>query len=629
MRPDAIICAPFPRGRVRDDLRIGGWLIQPQVHTISRDAQVHRVEPKAMQVLVYLARHNDEVVSKERLIGEIWPATFVTDDVLTRCISELRAAFDDDPKKPLVIQTIPRSGYRLIAPVQFEGTGVASPGNRAARRLLVGLTVALGLVLLLFAADVGGVRERLRRPMPVPKIQSLVVLSLENLSHDPEQEYFAEGITDELTTEMAKLSALRVISRTSAVHYKHTTKTLPQIAEELRVDAVIEGTVQRSGDRVRVSAQLIEGRTDRHLWAESYERDLSDVLALEGDVAHEIAREIQLQLTPSEHGGLAGERKVSPEAHEAYLKGLHYWSKLTEGDVKRSITYFEEAIRLAPRFAPAYARLAFSYNLLGSDEYVAPADAFPKAKELAQKALEIDPTLANAHAALGFAHHSFDWDWRAAEAEYLRANELEPNGEGAHHVYALYLSDMGRNQEALAEMKKAIELDPLSILALWNLGSLYWDMGQLEQALAQYRKILEIEPQSPDGHQGLGLTYALDKRYDRAIEELQTAVKLSPQDAWMNAWLGYAYAVAGKQKAAREVLNDLERLSKRKYVSGYLIATIYAGLGDRERAFRWLETAFEQRDCQMPDLKADPLLASLRSDPRFKKMVQRIGLPES
>jgi TolB-like protein/DNA-binding winged helix-turn-helix (wHTH) protein/Flp pilus assembly protein TadD len=613
---------------VREDLHIGEWLIQPQLHTISRDAHVHHVEPKAMQVLVYLARHNDEVVSKERLIGEIWPATFVTDDVLTRCISELRAAFDDDPKKPLVIQTVPRSGYRLIAPVQSVATGVASPGNRRPRGTLVALIVALGFVLLLFAADMGGVRGWLRRPMPVPKIQSLVVLPLENLSHDPEQEYFAEGVTDELTTEMVKLSALRVISRTSAVHYKQTTKTLPQIAEELRVDAVIEGTVQRSGDRVRVSAQLIEGRTDRHLWAESYERDVRDIFGLESEVARAIAHEIQLQLTPSEHARLTGETIVNPEAHEAYLKGLYYWNKLTEENVKKSITYFQEAIRLAPRFAPAYAGLAFSYNLLGSDEYVSPRDAFPKAKELAQKALEIDPTLAGAHAALGFAHDTFDWDWRAAEAEYRRANDLEPNGEGAHDVYALYLSDMGRSQEALAEMKKAIELDPLSILALWNLGSLYWDMGQPEQALAQYRKILELEPDSPDGHQGLGMTYALEKRYDSAIEELQTAVKLSPQDVWMKAWLGYAYAVAGKQKAAREVLTDLERLSKRKYVSGYLIATVYAGLGDRESAFRWLEIAFEQRDCQMPALKTDPLMASLRSDPRFGKMVQRIGPPE-
>jgi len=379
---------------------------------------------------------------------------------------------------------------------------------------------------------------------------------------------------------------------------------------------------------VRVIAQLIEARTDRHLWAESYERDVQDVLSLESEVARAIASEIQLKLTPSEHARLTRERKVNPEAHEAYLKGLYYWSKLTEGDVKKSIAYFEEAIRIEPRFAPAYAGLAFSYNLLGSDEYVAPVDAFPKAKVLAQKALEIDPTLAKAHAALGFAYDC-DWNRSAAEAEYRRANELEPNGEGAHHVYAVYLSAVGRHQEALVEMNKVFELDPLSILALWNLGSIYWDMGQLEQALTQYRKILEIDPSSPDGHQGLGFTYVLQKRYDLAIEELQTAVKLSPQDTWMKAWLGYAYAVAGEHTAAREVLGDLERLSKRKYVSGYLIATIYVGLGDKESAFRWLETAYDQRDSKIPDLKVDPLFASLRSDPRFGKMLRRIGLPES
>jgi TolB-like protein/DNA-binding winged helix-turn-helix (wHTH) protein/Tfp pilus assembly protein PilF len=591
----------------------------------------------AFRVLAILLEQPGELVTRDELQKQLWPDTFVDiDHSLNAAINKIREVLGDSAESPRYVETVPRRGYRFIGSVTFNGIAPPVPESCtlnplgavpewSPRRSAVRVVSILATVALLAIGAIWVYRNNVH----VPKIQSLVVLPLENLSRDPEQEYFAEGITDELTAEIAKLSGLHVISRTSALHYRQTTKTLPQIAEELHVDAVIEGTVQRSGDRVRVIAQLIEARTDRHLWAESYERDVRDIFGLESEVASAIAHEIQLKLTPSEHARLTVESKINPEAHEAYLKGLYYWNKLTEEDVKKSIAYFEEAIRIQPRFAPAYAGLAFSYNLLGSNEYVAPADAFPKAKLLAQKALEIDPTLASAHAALGFAYESFDWNWRAAEAEYKRANELEPNGDGAHSEYALYLDAMGRHQEALAEMKKTIELDPLSILALWNLGALYWDMGQPEMAGTQYRKILEIEPNSPDGHQGLGITYALEKRYDLAIEELQTAVKLSPQDAWMNAWLGYAYAVAGKEKAAREVLHNLESLSKRKYVSAYLIATVYAGLGDRDRAFGSLETALEQRDCRMPYLKIDSLLASLRSDPRFGKMVRRTGLSES
>jgi len=575
-----------------------------------------------MQVLVILAEHSGLVASKEQILARVWPDTFVSDEVLTRAISELRKAFEDNPQQPKYIQTIPKGGYRLVAPVVREPTEHAS--WLAVHRKNVATIAAA--ILLAAAASLYALRAR-EHAASKTAITSLAVLPLTNLSGDAGQDYFADGMTDELITRLSNISALRVISRTSVMHYKGTQKTIPEIARELNVDAVMEGAVQRSGDRVRVSAQLIETRTDRHLWAESYDRDLRDVLALEGEVSSAIAREVQLQLTPTEHARLSDKGTLSPEAHEAYLKGSYYWNKLTEEDVRKSVTYFEEAIRLAPRFAPAYASLAFSYNLLASDEYVAPQDGFPKAKELARKALDLDQNLAGAHAALGYALYLFDWNWAAAEAEFRRANELEPNGQGARGVYALYLSSMGRHEEAIAEMKRVVELDPLAVLALWNLGSLYWDAGQPEQAAEQFRKILEIDSNSPDGHQGLGITYAMEKRYDNAIAELQQAVKLSGQDVWMKASLGYAYAVAGRKKAAREVLSDLERTSKRKYVSGYLIATVYAGLGDKEAAFHWLEAAFENRDCQMPQLRNEPSFESLRSDPRFGGLVRRVGLP--
>lgn len=610
--------------RVQGDFRIGSWLIQPQTHTISRGAQVINVEPKAMQVLVCLAGQTEEVVTKERLIREVWTDTFVTDDVLTRCISELRRAFNDDSKDPRVIQTIPRVGYRLIAPVQ-SATEEAVRGRQRTRGLLVALAGAFALALLLFASNVGGVRRWLWRRGPAPKIQSLVVLPLENLSRDPEQDYFADGMTEELITELTKISALHVISRRSAIYYKGTKKTLPQIAQELGVDGVIEGTVQRSGDRVRVSAQLVEGRTDHHLWADTYDRDLHDVLALEGEVARSIAHEIQLKLTPEENARLVQGRRVSTEAYEAYLKGLYFWNRLSEEDLRKSIDYYQQAIRLTPDFAPAYSGLAFSYTLLASSEFVAPQDAYPEAKELARKALELDENLADAHAALGFALCYSDWNWREAETEFRRAIELEPNAERGHHAYSSYLSAMGRNEEAIAEIKKTLEVDPLSVLARWNFGYYYINAGQPEQAAEEFRKVLEIAA-GPDGRQGLGMAYTLENRLDEAIAELQEAVKLSEDSTWCKASLGYAYAMAGKRIAALKVVDDLKQTSKRKYVSAHLIAMVYAGLGDKAAAFQWLETALRQRDDQLPTLKVDPFFASLRPDARFADLLRRIGL---
>jgi TolB-like protein len=488
--------------------------------------------------------------------------------------------------------------------------------------------VALGLALLLIALDVGGVRGRLWRPKPAARIQSLVVLPLENLSRDPEQDYFADGMTEELTTDLAKISALSVISRTSAVHYKGTAKTLPQIAQELGVDAVIIGTVRRSGNRVRVSAQLVEARTDRHLWAESYERDLRDVLALQGEMAGAIAEHIRVKLTPQEHASLASVPAINPEAYEAYLKGAYFWDKLTEEGIKKSIEYFQKAIQLAPDYAPAYAGLAFSYNGLASFEYAPPRENYAKAKEWAQQAVERDPNLSEAHAALGFVRCWGDWDFPAAEVEFKRAIELDSKSGPAHHVYALFLGDMGRRDEAIAEMKKSLESDPLSVLGRRNLGWLYWLAGKSELAIEQFHRIQEIDPNSPNGHQVLGIVYVFENRHAEALAELQEAVALAGDDVGLKAWLGYAYAAAGKRHAAHEVLSDLKQMSKRKYVSAYLVATIYAGLGDKDATFHWLATALEQRNDLLVDLKVDPVFASFRTDPRFADLLRRIGLSQ-
>ena len=615
---------------MRGDFRIGPWLVQPQLNTIAREARTARVEPKAMQVLVYLAQNPDEVVSKERLIRAVWADTFVTDDVLTRCISELRKVFDDNAKDPHVIETIPRGGYRLLVPA--EAAEAESEQARAHSRpwpAIAGLLAGfLGLALLLFALNVGGVRGRLSHPAQFAAVRSIAVLPLENLSHDPEQDYFSDGMTEELTTDLAKISALRVTSRTSAVHYKGSSKTLPQIARDLGVDAVVIGGVLRSGNRVRISVQLVDAAADRNLWAQSYEDDLHDVLSLQGQVANAIAEQVRVQLTPQERDRLASPRPISPEAYEAYLQGEYFWNQLTEEGIKKSIKYYEKAIRLAPDYAPAYASLAFSYNLLASSEFEPPGENYAKAKQFALQALEKDRNLSEAHAALGFALCYSDWNWPAAEAEFHRAIELNPRGGTAHHVYGVYLGAMGRSEEAIAEMKKDLEVDPLSVLTHLNFGWLYWTSGQMDRSLEQYQKILEIAPDSPDAHEGLGMVYAREKQYEEAIAELKKAAALSRNNAVLEASLGYGYAISGNKQSANEVLNDLKRRSKQQYVPAYLVATVYAGLGDKDSIFRWLEQAVTERDDLLVGLKEDPVFAPYRSDPRFTDLLRRIGFPQ-
>jgi TolB-like protein/DNA-binding winged helix-turn-helix (wHTH) protein/Tfp pilus assembly protein PilF len=610
---------------VQGDFRIGKWLIQPQMNVLQANGATKHVEPKAMQVLVYLSEHADEVVPKERLIGAVWADTFVTDDVLTRCISELRKAFEDDAKNPQVIETIPRSGYRLVAAVQRVEAQPAA-ARAPTRRWPIALGAVASLLLLGIALNLGNLRRRMFRPAPVP-IHSLAVLPLANLSGDPDQEYFADGMTEELITDLAKIGALRVISRTSVMGYKGAHKPLPEIARELNVDAIIEGTVQRSGSRVRIAAQLIEARTDQHLWSESYERDLRDVLALQGEVASAIAGEIRVKLTPQEHANIASAHALSPEAHEAYLQGLYFWNKLTEEDIKKSIEHFQKAIQLAPDYAPAYSALAFSYTLLASSGFSPSRENYTQAKKLAQKAIELDESLPDAHAALGFVLCYGDWDWPAAEAQFKRANALEPNGEGGHTVYALYLGDMGRSEEAISEMKKGLESDPLSVLSLANLGWLYEQAGQPERAIEQYRRILEMDPKSVDAHGGLGWVYGLQGNHTQAIAEWREARRLSENSPGAIAGLGYAYAAAGMNDEAHEMLSELKQLSKRRYVSPYEVASVYAGLGEREQTFFCLEKALDEHNGSLVSLKVDPEFASLRSDPRFGKILQRIGLP--
>jgi eukaryotic-like serine/threonine-protein kinase len=480
------------------------------------------------------------------------------------------------------------------------------------------------VVALAVAFNVSGLREHLTTNSNVPPIRSLAVLPLENLSGDSSQDYFAEGMTDELTTEIAQISALRVISRMSATRYRRSGKSLPDIAKKLRVDAVVEGTVTRSGDHVRITAQLIQASSDTHLWAKDYERNLSDVLSLQNEVARDIASEIRIKLTPEEQGRLVASRPVNPEAHDAYLKGRYHWDKDTEEQYKEAKGYFLQALELDPNYAPADAGLA-SYYWATSE--LAPRVAMPKAKEYALKALTIDDTLSDAHTALAVVNFYADWDWSGAEKEFKRAIELNPSDAEAHRMYSVYLSAMGRTDGALAEIRAAENLDPVSISTTSNAGWTLYFARQYDRAIEQCQKALEADPSNVGAHDCIGYAYMAKGDYDKAIEECTTAATLSGNDPVRLAGLGRAYALAGKTTEARRVIADLRNASKQHYVPPYFVATVYTALGEKDEAFSWLEQAHADRDSYLTWVKVDDALDPLRSDARFANLLRRINLP--
>jgi TolB-like protein/DNA-binding winged helix-turn-helix (wHTH) protein/Tfp pilus assembly protein PilF len=529
-----------------------------------------------------------------------------------------------------------------------EGQGVPLPepgGNGGAVATEAGPAVVIGelpsqplwplrlaaiTAMLVVAVAVGWYvwhRSHLQLAGATPdRIRSVAVLPLENVSGVKEQEYFADGLTDALITNLAEIGSLRVISRTSTMRYRGTTKPLAEIARELNVEAIVEGEVLHWGGRVRITAQLIQASTDRHLWAATYVRDLRDVLALQGDVAQAIAREVQIKLTPQEQSWLTSKRPVDPEAYETYLKGYYFWNKRTEAGLRKSLGYFQQAVDRDPGYAPAYLGLADAYNLLGVYSLIPSKEAFPKAEAAATKALTVDNGLDGAHAALAVARLFFDWDWAAAEREFKEALKLNPNNATVHQYYGEYLVFMGQPEEAIAEYKRARELDPLSLDINAQFGRVYRDARRYDEAVDQCRKTLELDPNFTMAHWCLGLAYVGKKMYTDAIREFQKARAAGGCPCEL-AGLGYAYAVADNRDEALSILRQMKTQSQQSYPFSCLIAEVYAGLGDKDRAFEWLNRAYKERDGQLTSLGFDPFFDSLRSDPRFADLVRRMGLP--
>src|SRR5579872_5347927 len=640
-------------------VRFGTYEVSLQSGEVRKAGLRIRVQQQPMKLLGILLERPGEVVTREELRSRVWSDESFGDfdQAVNIAIGKLRSALGDSAENPRFIETLPKRGYRFIADVSVVDAdarpkraesivGDLPPTEpwdkddsnkdkiRSAeltvepkRRVWTRHWVILALVVVLILPILFVLRFRSRGPVP-EGIRSLAVLPLDNLSGDASQSYFADGMTDELITDLAQISALRVISRTSVMVYKGARKPLPQIARELNVDAVVEGTVLRSGDQVRITAQLIEASTDKHLWSQSYEGDLRDSLALQNTVARAIADQIRINLTPREQAALKNVKVVNPQAYESYLNGRYFWNKRTADGLKVALAYFNQAIEEDPKYAQAYSGSADTYALLGDWQYavITPKEAFPKAKAAAMKALELDSTLGEAHNSLAFVFDGYDWDFDAAGKEFRRAIELNPGYATAHRWYAWHVSLLGRYDEAIAEMRKALNLDPLSLIINADLAEILVLAHSYDESIQQSSKTIEMDPNFALAHNQLAQAYLQKQMYDEAVGELQKAVQLSGGSSICLANLARAYVVSGKRSEALELLDKLKKRSNPGYSNASEIAVVYASLGDKDQAMNWLEKGYEERF--NPGVLLRPGFDPLRSDSRFQSLVHRIGLPE-
>jgi TolB-like protein/DNA-binding winged helix-turn-helix (wHTH) protein/Tfp pilus assembly protein PilF len=622
--------------------RFGIFEVDLQARELHKRGLKVKLQEQPFQVLVALLEHPGEVVRREELRQRIWPSdTFVDfDNGLNGAINRLREALGDLANSPRFVETLPRRGYRFIAPVDkvdslpehTGGSHVIAPTNRRWPLAMGGVAAAILLALMLFGLNVADLRDRLLGRTAPRSIQSIAVLPLENLSGDSSQEYFADGMTEALITDLSKIGTLRVISRTSVMHYKGTKRLLPDVARELDIDAVVEGAVLRFGDRVRITVQLIRATPEKHLWAESYDRDLRDILTLQGDVARAIANEVQIRLSPHEQLGLTSRREVNPEAYEAYLKGLYEQKEWTEEANKKSILYFEEAVKKDPTYADAWAGLSGAYasaSVAASITGWLPTQvATPKAKQAALRALQLDETLSEPHVSLALLMHG-DWAWDAAKKELQRAIALDPNDADAHQLYGYHLTIMGQLDEAIAEMRRALELDPLAGNKHNSLGAALYLASRYDEAFEQFRQTPDPDVNSGQRHRRMAAIYERKGMQKEAQAELLTLLRLARREK-LAALVEREYLASGYAEAKKtfllEDLREAQRNAKHGQLAAFEIAGDYALLGEKDKAIEWLEKAFQQRDHLLIYLKSGDRFESLRDDPRFQDLLRRMKL---
>jgi TolB-like protein/DNA-binding winged helix-turn-helix (wHTH) protein/Tfp pilus assembly protein PilF len=590
------------------------------------------LEEKPLEVLRQLLLRPGEVVTKEELLAAVWPGLTVVDGSLTVAISKLRKALGEEQA---VIVTRARVGYRLDAPVELVGSNApvgaelhdATPVDTTTARLrypriAVAAAVALAVVAAASALRIRSNAAASLKASGAPQVRSIAVLPLTNMSGDASADYLAEGMTEALITELSKIRALRVISRTSAMQYKGLTKPLPQIARELNVDAVVEGSVAQSGDRLRVTAQLIHGATDTHLWADSYDREFRDILNLQRRLAQELSHNISVTVQPAEDRQLTAAARVDPRAHELYLRGRFFWNRRTGEDLQKAADYFREAKDIDPNYALAYAGLADAYVEMVGFGHVPPAEGTASAKAAALKAIQFDESLAEPHTALAYAYGA-EWNWTAAEKEFQRALDLNPGYVAGLYQYGFILSLLGQHERAIPLIDRAVASDPLSPIVLYRAGRVYYHARRFDKARELFERILELNPRDPLGLYGVGLVYQAEGKTEQALQYL------GQQDMERGFDVAATLAVAGNTSLARKKLDDvLKRLQREGvYVRPGWIAEVYVALGQHDEALRWLERGYQERDAWLALLKIWPPFDPLRSDPRFQQLLGRMNFP--
>jgi TolB-like protein/DNA-binding winged helix-turn-helix (wHTH) protein/Tfp pilus assembly protein PilF len=609
---------------------LGKWRVDPELNLIAADDSLVHLEPKVMAVLVCLAERAGEVVSKGQLMRAVWPDTFVSDQVLTHAVWQLRQVLGNGGNRSEIIETIPKKGYRLVCPVAPASVSVSADQPRSARPQRTVLFPALFFAVAVIAlVALAVLRWSLRPGQRERPVQSLAILPLLNLTGDPSQEFLSDGVTEDLTTELARINPMSVVSRTSSMRYKGTQKTVKDIGRELSADALVEGSIQRTGERVRITIQLIQAANQRHLWANTYEGALDDVFGLEAQATRDLAREIKLKLSPVDDERLQRTRRVNPEAYEAYQKGVRATRIWDQPQLLEAVKYFEEATRKDPNYAPAYAQLGHTYGMLNFNSAVTPDDNAAKFRAFTQKALELDDHLAEAHINLGDIAFYGDWDWAKGETEFRRAVELDPGSVDAQEHYSLCLWALGRYKNADAEMRHALHLDPMSPRLNAELGSILRDEGDPQGAIQQYKNALELEPGYAAAFAGIGAVLEELGQDREAVAAYLRAASLQGEDPLAVKSLSDGFDAAGMRGYWASRLELLRSRAKRKPISPLTLASIYSHLARYDKALDSLDRAYHQHIPALVWIRSRKDWAPLRAHPRFRALLTTMRFPES
>ena len=616
----------------------GPFRLDPAERKLLRGNEIVTLTPKAFDTLHLLVRNNGRVLEKDELIRMLWPDTFVEEGSLSNHIFLLRKALGEDPT---FIETVPRRGYRFVGAVQQlpvaaaahleKPPGVGAPGItflRAKTRRPWRSRAGLGIAAVALLASLAAAGWLYKFAARAEAIDSLAVLPFVNANADPNTEYLSDGITESLINSLSQLPHLKVMSRDSAFRYKGKETDVQTVGRELGVRAIFKGRVTQRGDTLNVSAELINARDGSHVWGQQYDRKLADMVALQEEIAREMASALRMRLTGAEEKRLTKSYTANTEAYQDYLRGRYFWNKRSEDALNKGVEYFQQAIAKDPKYALAYDGLADCYILLAVYGFSPPREAFPRAKEAALKSLEIDDTLAEAHTSLARIKAEYDWDWSGGEKEFQRAKELDPSYATADLWYGDVLATMGRHEESVTNYERALELDPLSLASNMVLGQAFYFARHYDQAIEQLQKTLELDPNFVAPRVYLGLAYLQKSMCKEGVAEFEKGLLISPGNPNVLGQLGYAYAVSGRRAEAQRVLDKLNQLSKRKYVREKAGAALCVGLGDNGKAFEWLEKGYEERSIGLGgvDIKVDPIFDPLRSDPRFANLLRRMNL---